>query len=220
MISLIGLSKIFKGESATKIVFDRVDLQLPVDRKLALLGARGSGKTTFLHLLAGIERPSSGKIERRANVSLPVGYSRGFVPVLTARQNAAFFAKCYGADVDEVVAFIQQVTEVGRHFDRPMHEMSAEMRVRILFAISYAIPFDFYLIDGQPAGGSPAFRQICMAMLEERSKTAGILFATPNPRVARRYCDQALLIADRKITLHNNFDEAVSLLKQIEPGGC
>ena len=59
-----------------------------------------------------------------------------------------------------------------------------------------------------------------MAMLEERSKTAGILFATPNPKVACRYCDQAIVIADRKITLRDNFDEAVSLLNQVVPAGC
>src|SRR5215469_7714258 len=102
MIVLRNLTKSFKTAAGTTIVFDGVDLELPVDRRLAVLGPRGSGKTTLIKMLAGMERPSGGGIERLASVSLPVGYSRGFLNTISARQNADFFARCFGADVDEV----------------------------------------------------------------------------------------------------------------------
>lgn len=213
MISLIDLSKTIKTSSETRVIFDRVSLSLPTNRKIALLGGSGSGKTILLHLLAGLERPSSGRIERRARVSLPVGYARALKLTLSARQNAEFFAKCYRADVKEVVGFVQRISEMGSDFDQPLRDAPLKLRQQFAYTLSYAIPFDVYLIDSAPAAGVPQFREKCLAMFEERLRAAGVVFATSDLRMAQRYCDQALLIRNTKITLHGNVAEAVELLK-------
>lgn len=214
MIVLRNLVKSFKTAGGTTVVFDGVDLELPTDRRLAVLGPRGSGKSTLIRLLAGMERPSGGGIERRVRVSLPVGYNQGFLRTISARQNADFFARCFGADADEVVAFVERVTEMGSHFDQPLAEIPGGLRMDFAYALSYAIPFDVYLIDDRPISGSPRFRNICQAMLEERAQTAGILLATSNLIAARRYCEQALVIRDHKLELHTDIVAAVKLMSE------
>jgi capsular polysaccharide transport system ATP-binding protein len=217
MIYIEQLSKFFNTEHTAKVVFDKVDLQLPTDRKIALLGPRGSGKTVFMRLLAGLERPSGGTIRRMANVSLPVGYAQGFNRVQSARRNAAFFASCYGANETEIIAFVEEVAELGRAFDMPLRDIDPQLRTRFAFTLSYALPFDLYLIDGVPATGSPEFRKRCLVMLEQRAQTSGVLFATPNPKAARMYCNEALVIKDGKIAHYSDIEEAINLLKELEP---
>jgi capsular polysaccharide transport system ATP-binding protein len=215
MIYIEGLSKSFNLGPGSKVVFDDVVLQLPTDRQIALLGPRGSGKSVFIRLLSGLERPSSGTIRRMANVSLPIGYAQGFNRVQSPRVNAAFMAQCYGCDEREITEFVNEVAELGPAFDMPLRDIDPHLRTRFAFVLSYALPFDLYLIDGVPATGNPEFRNRCMAMLEQRAETSGILFATPNPRAARLYCKEALLIKDRKITYHPDVNEALSLLTEL-----
>jgi capsular polysaccharide transport system ATP-binding protein len=214
MIVLRNMAKSFKTAAGTTVLFDGVELELPVERRVAVLGPRGSGKTTLIRMLAGMERPSGGGIERQARVSLPVGYGRGFLNTISARQNADFFARCFGADADEVVGFVERVTEMGGHFDKPFVDIPAGLRLDFAYALSYAIPFDVYLIDERPVSGSPRFRKICQAMFEERARTAGFLFATSNLIAARRYCEQALVIRDHKLELHTDIVAALKLMSE------
>jgi capsular polysaccharide transport system ATP-binding protein len=106
---------------------------------------------------------------------------------------------------------------LGRAFDMPLRDIDPQLRTRFAFTLSYALPFDFYLIDGVPATGSPEFRRRCLAMLEQRAQTSGILFATPNLRAARLYCGEALVINDRTLTRYSDIDEAISVLNELTP---
>lgn len=215
MINLRQLSKAYATTSGSKVIFENVDLEIPSDGRIAVLGLRGSGKSTFLRLLAGLERPTGGAIDRGVSVSLPVGYARGFKPGLSARQNATFFAECYGANVGEVVDFVMHVTEMSLEFDKPLYTMLGEMRLQFAFALSYAIPFDTYLIDNTLGAGSPKFREKCLAMFAERSKAAGIVFATSEPRVAQRYCDTAVIVGDRNATFYPDIADALAAFEKV-----
>jgi capsular polysaccharide transport system ATP-binding protein len=209
MIVFKNLSKRYRGTPDPKIVFDDVDLTMDSTKRVAVLGAKGSGKTTLLHMIAGMELPSSGKIERFTTVSLPIGYQRAFKPTSTCKENILFLARCYGAKPTEIVNFIKEVTELDGELDLPMRAVVPESRVRIVYALGYALPFETYLIDTLPAAGGAEFRVKCLAMLAERAKTSGIIFATGDVRVARMHCESALLISDRKVHYFSDLDEAV-----------
>jgi len=209
MVILRNLTKTFRRGSTETVIFKNVNLELDVKQKLAVLGARGSGKTTFLHLLAGLERPTRGNVERFQDISFPVGYQRTYRPLLTCRENATFLARCYGADVQEVIRFVEEMLNIGGEFDIPLREMRPEQRLQFGYLMSYALPFDTYLIDNTPAAGDPVFKEKCLAMLNERAKTAGIIYAMWDTRWVKRYCEAALLIANQGLVYYSDIDEAI-----------
>jgi capsular polysaccharide transport system ATP-binding protein len=209
MIVLKNLTKTFKRGPVESVIFKDVNLEFDVSQRLAVLGPRGSGKTTFLHLLAGLERPTRGKIERFRDISLPIGYPRSYRPMLTCRENATFLARCYGADVAEVIRFVEEMIELGPEFDIPLRELRPEARLQFCYLLSYAMPFDTYLIDNAPAAGTHEFREKCLAMLAERMKTAGIIYAMWDTRFAKRFCESALLIANQTLVYYPDIDEAL-----------
>lgn len=61
LVELHGVSKVFEGGART-VALDRVTLQIEAGEFTAIMGASGSGKSTLLNLVAGLDRPTSGRI--------------------------------------------------------------------------------------------------------------------------------------------------------------
>jgi putative ABC transport system ATP-binding protein len=57
-----SVRKIYKRDSQEIVVLDGLSLEVPEGEFVALMGPSGSGKTTLLNLIAGIDRPTSGKV--------------------------------------------------------------------------------------------------------------------------------------------------------------
>jgi len=66
VLTVEGLSKAF----GTRVLFEGVDLQLRRGERVALVGPNGSGKTTFLRIIAGLESPTQGEVRLGAGVRL------------------------------------------------------------------------------------------------------------------------------------------------------
>jgi capsular polysaccharide transport system ATP-binding protein len=211
MIVIRSMSRIFQDGKETHTVFDDVNVDLPTDRHCAILGGGGSGKSLLLRILAGVEEPTFGETFRYANLSFPVGYQRALRPSLTVRQNIEFAASLYGAHPDEVLTFVDEVTGFGQQFDEPLRRMHDRSRTMLAYALSYAIPFDTYLIDEHIARGLPEFHEICFAMFAHRAQEAGILLATRDVKKALDYCDTAAVILAGKVLYFEDIQEAVGV---------
>jgi capsular polysaccharide transport system ATP-binding protein len=214
VVILNSVDKCFRGVYGERRVFAGLSARLPTDRRLALLGAQGSGKSTLISLLAGLEEPSAGSIIRYARLSFPVGYSRGLKYYMSARQNASHAARIYEADIDEVVGFVEQVVDIGEEFDEPLRTLTAHQRAAFAFALAYAIPFDAYLLDGHIGSGDAEFRRKCFAMFEGRiAGGAGVILAVRDLRTARRYCDCGAVIRDGRLLVFDELEEAIAALQ-------
>ncbi len=61
IIQIRGLRKVFVHGEAEVVALDNIDLDVQAGEFLSLMGPSGSGKSTLLHILAGIDRPTSGE---------------------------------------------------------------------------------------------------------------------------------------------------------------
>jgi len=62
MVDVQNVRKVYRRDAQDITVLDGVDLHVPEGEFVALMGPSGSGKTTLLNLIAGIDRPTSGKV--------------------------------------------------------------------------------------------------------------------------------------------------------------
>ncbi|HEX2873511.1 MAG TPA: ATP-binding cassette domain-containing protein, partial [Polyangiaceae bacterium] len=139
MIELSEVTKSYQTRSGSNVVLDRISFTFPPRTNVGILGKNGSGKSTLLRVLAGTEQADSGKIHWGGLVSWPIGFSGEFNRSLSGEENCRFVARIYGADIDEVVGFTMDFSELGEYFHMPVRTYSSGMRARLAFGLSMAI---------------------------------------------------------------------------------
>jgi len=144
-----------------RVVLDGLSERFPAGALTAVVGRSGSGKTTVLHLLAGLERPTAGEVLlagerlndvdraalaalRRRHVAL-VTQEPGLVPYLSARENVELGLALRGADGDARAALLDVGLE--HRLDAAAAKLSAGERERVAVARALAARTALLLVD-------------------------------------------------------------------------
>ena len=211
MIRLENLTKSFWLRGERKVVIDDLSLTLPTGKSLALLGRNGAGKSTLLEIIAGTQRPDSGRVTSDGTVSWPVGLGGSFHKELTGAQNVRFIARVYGVDSDALVDFVQDFAELGKFFHMPVRSYSSGMKSRLTFGSSMGIHFDTYLVDEVTAVGDASFSKKSRALFAERMQTSSAIMVNHNMKQVRQFCDAGLVLENGKVQYFDNLEKAIKL---------
>jgi capsular polysaccharide transport system ATP-binding protein len=209
MITLDRVSKVYRTRSGRKTVLDNVNVTLESGHNFGILGVNGAGKSTLIRLLAGSEMPDRGAVRRYSRVSFPLGFGGTFHGALSGRENVAFVARVYGAEVRAVIEYVEGFAELGEYFHMPVNTYSAGMRARIAFATCLAIDFDVYLIDEVTEVGDQRFRRKCAEAFRERTLRSDIILVTHNVHTLRQYCDRGAILDNGELTLFDDIGTAL-----------
>jgi capsular polysaccharide transport system ATP-binding protein len=209
MIYLDRLTKVFPLRGQSNTVIRNLTATFPTGSSVALLGRNGAGKSTLLKLIAGTIRPTSGRVLSTGTISYPVGFAGSFHPDLTGAQNTRFVARLYGVDTDELIDFVADFAELGRHFHMPFRTYSSGMRARLSFGVSMGIPFDTYLVDEVTSVGDGAFRSKSIAMFDDRRSRSGVILVSHSAFMIQRVCDRAMVLENGTITVYDDVNEAL-----------
>lgn len=174
-----------------------VTFSIPPGQTVAVLGPNGVGKSTLLHLVAGVLEPSSGIVTVSGSVFALLDLAGGFAPELTGRENVRFFhdviAKGAG-DRNEMERIVETFAEIGDYFDRPIRTYSSGMLLRLAFAAAIATEPDILLIDEVIAVGDARFQQKCFRRIRElHDRGTTILLVTHAAEMVPGLCDRVLL---------------------------
>ncbi len=151
MIEVRGLAKHFGRFSALR----GLNLTVGAGEFVALFGRNGAGKTTFLRILAGLSRPSSGSFRIQPDGSGPARSAIGYLSHntslyldLTALENLRFYAQLMGvpADTGTLERKIGQVGLAGRERD-PVRNYSRGMQQRLAIARAFLHNPSILLLD-------------------------------------------------------------------------
>src|SRR3954452_8788919 len=145
MIHLRDVHKSYPTHFGAKEVLRGIDITFAPGEKVGILGRNGAGKTTLLRLIAGVEHPNRGWIERKMIVSRPLGFAGAMHYSISGADNARFIARIYDKPIKETVEYVEDFADLGSYFRMPVRTYSSGMIVRLGFALSFAVQFDCYL---------------------------------------------------------------------------
>jgi capsular polysaccharide transport system ATP-binding protein len=217
---VIRIDRVCKDyHSETRQHWKRVlrDISLTVEpgEKIALLGRNGAGKSTLIRLIAGIEMPTVGKIERTMSVSWPVGLEGGVGGSMTGNDNIRFVARVYNKPFQEMRDFVDDFAQLGHFLSEPVKTYSTGMRARLNFGLSFAVDFDCYLIDEVIAAGDARFQHRSHEILFESRKDRSLILASHMPHIIRSYCSRAVVLHRGRAKVFDDLDLAVEIYNDL-----
>jgi putative ABC transport system ATP-binding protein len=199
------LSKIYRQGDINVIALDHVSLDITAGEFVVLMGPSGSGKSTLLHIIAGIDRPTSGSAKvqgidiaqldesqladwRNQNVGF-VFQSFNLIPVLTAAENVELPLLLTDLNGRERRKQVQTALELVGLADRGHHrpdQMSGGQQQRV--AIARALVTDPALIVADEPTGNLDAKSAgdVLAILRSLTLTAGktVVMVTHDPKSA------------------------------------
>ncbi|MCC6304474.1 MAG: ATP-binding cassette domain-containing protein [Rhodobacteraceae bacterium] len=209
MLEFVNVSKSFWTGVRRKVILDRASFRVDLGRSLGILAPNGTGKTTIINMMCGLEKPDEGEIRRGCRVSFPLGFMGGVVNRHRGTENARYIARLYGLDPDYVEAFCRWLCDIGEYFDLPVGTYSQGMRARFAFALMLAIDFDIYLIDeGMPSTTDVAFNRRAGEILRERLAEATVIVVSHQSQTLAQFCRAAAVLRDGKLLMFDTLDEA------------
>jgi len=216
-ITLHGVTKILGKGHRASVVLDNVNWHIPARARVAILGQVGAGKTTLLHLLSGILTPTDGWIEKSAVVSSTSSLLRYVDVETTVEQLVRRLSPIYHADSDEMCRFVERFAGLDHAMTFPVYELTHLMRQRLHFALFYGFDCDFYLFDGNFETNIVGIRDSCRLAFEQRSKDAGMILATPQPRWAAQFGGIGGILHNGHLVFYPSVSEAIKVFEQLPP---
>jgi capsular polysaccharide transport system ATP-binding protein len=196
-------------------VLSDISFTVAPGEKIAVLGRNGAGKSTLIRLVAGIELPTAGRIERDMTVSWPVGLNGGVGGSMTGHDNIRFICRIYNKPFTLVRDYVDDFAELGKFLAEPVKTYSAGMRARLNFALSLAVDFDCYLIDEIISVGDQRFQQRSHHELFEKRADRSLILASHVPNIVKDYCSRALVLHRGRGKVFDDLDLALDIYQDL-----
>ncbi len=210
MIAIHDLVKTY----GTFTAVDGVSLDVTAGEIHGFLGPNGAGKTTTLRMIAGLLKPTSGRIDVNghdlANNPEAAKMSLGFIPdrpyiyeKLTAGEFLRFHGGLFGLDGDGIgprVKEMLELFELGRWENELVESFSHGMKQRLVMSAAFLHRPQAVVVDEPMVGLDPRGARLIKDVFRKMSQRGvAILMSTHTLEVAQEMCDRISIILKGKI---------------------
>jgi lipopolysaccharide transport system ATP-binding protein len=147
-----------------------LSLEIRQGEAFGLIGQNGSGKSTLLKMIAGVTRPTRGRLEVFGRVGALIEVGTGLHPELTGQENIYLYGTILGLPRQEIRRKFDQIVafaELNEFLDTPVKQYSSGMRVRLGFAVAAHLDPQILLVDEALAVGDVAFQRKCLRAIRK-----------------------------------------------------
>jgi putative ABC transport system ATP-binding protein len=235
IVSATDLGRVF-GEGATAVrALDDVSIDFPRGRFTAIMGPSGSGKSTLMHLLAGLDRPTSGEVVidgislsglddaeltqlRRDKIGFVFQFFN-LLPVLTAKENLLLPLSLAGRDPDpKLLEELVAAVGIGDRLEHRPSELSGGQQQRVAIARALVSKPAVVFAD-EPTGNldSKSGDDVLALMREAVDRFEQTVVMVTHDANAAAIADRVVMLVDGKVVRDEeagSAEEMHDLMKQ------
>ncbi len=197
---------ILSGKKKEKSYFwalDEINFEVEKGEVIGFIGNNGAGKSTLLKIIAGVMKPTTGKVEIQGNICPMIELGAGFDYELTARENIYLNGAVLGysrefidGKFDEIVDF----SELRDFLEVPVRNFSSGMIARLAFSIATIVDPEILIVDEILSVGDIAFQQKSENKMKSMI-TGGttVLFVSHSIEQIKNLCNRVIWLEHGKI---------------------
>lgn len=214
-IDLRNIHMSYKTTNGRNQVLRGLNLSVPNDRSLGILGRNGAGKSTLINIISGLLEPDRGNVNYNGiKLSFPIGRPT-FQGSLTAYNNIKFVCRVMGVEIAPVYEFVQDFAELGEYMDMPVKTFSSGMKSRLGFALSMAIDSDCLIVDEGFGAGDARFRKKMNDVFEQRREGKNMICVSHNGGIIRKFCDYVGVLDNGIVTIYDDLEEGFNVYESL-----
>ena len=240
-LQLENVSYIYSPGTPYEIrALDDVSVGIEEGKITGIIGHTGSGKSTFVQLLNGLEKPMGGRVlldgcdiwekpreigRIRFRVGLVMQYPEYQLFEETIRQDIAFGPRNMGLDEDEIARRVEMAADfVGLDktlLDKSPFDLSGGQKRRAAIAGVIAMKPEVLVLDEPAAGLDPMGRDAIFGSILRYSKETGatVVVVSHSMEDMARLCDELIVMAHAKVAMQGNCAEIFSRAEELEEIG-
>ena len=215
MIFADGISKSFSVKGGRRSVLRDLSFEVPAGAHFAILGGKGSGKTSLLKLIGGLDHPDRGRIRCRGTVSWIFAQMR-FEKAMSINQNMRFLCRVLGEpDFDRVADEVRALTGFDEQLKAPVDRLRPIQNRQLTCALSLCFDFDILLLDSRPVFFNLENAEAYREKFEERMARSTVVLATDNPQEIAKSFRYFLVLGGKSGRMYDKRGEAVKAFREI-----
>jgi len=181
--------------------------------RVGLIGQNGAGKTTLLRLLAGVLKPSAGRLEILGVTQNLLNVSMGMQSEATGIENIYLRGYSAGLSGEEIKTRIPEIVEFAdleSVIHDPVRTYSSGMQLRLAFAVATSVKPEILLLDEWISAGDRFFVERSKQRLLSHIDASEILvFASHSPQMLREMCSRGLVLKQGIVVFDGSVDDAL-----------
>lgn len=192
-----------------------VSLEIKKGEVFGILGFNGAGKSTLLKVIAGVLKPTEGKITTKGKIAPLIELGAGFDLELTARENIYLNGAILGHNksfLNEKFNEIVEFAELEEFLDVPLKNYSSGMVARIAFAIATIVDPDILIVDEILSVGDYKFQEKCRKKIDQMmQKGVTIIIVSHSIQQIKELCTRAILLEKGKVKILDKTEKVVEV---------
>ncbi len=185
-----------------------INFEVKKGEVIGFVGKNGAGKSTLLKIVAGVMKPTTGKVNIGGTVCPMIELGAGFDTELTARENIYLNGSIMGYSKEFINSKFEEIVEFSElraFLDVPVRNFSSGMVARLAFSIATVVDPEILIVDEILSVGDIAFQK----KSEEKMKTmigggTTVLFVSHSIGTIRNICDRTIWLENGKMKAVGN----------------
>lgn len=209
-----SLKSLLRGKPKNKNEFwalKEINFTLEKGDRLGILGLNGAGKSTLLKIIAGVFKPTEGKVIHRGKIVPLLELGAGFEKQYTGRENIFLYGTMLGYNkkfLEEKYEEIVTFAGLRKFIDVPVQNYSSGMRTRLGFAIATITEPEILILDEVLSVGDGKFRRRSEQKLQDMMQSGTtVLFVSHSLQQVKRICNKAMILEQGRILAFGGIDE-------------